>query len=332
MFRLIKIRLKIEIMNDQRSNIPHTLSNAPHVTGTTDVYLIVGDPVEQVRAPEIFNSLFASMGIDAVLVPVLVAPENLDTFVKSAFLGKNIKGMWVAIPHKAPMLGVLDHCSELGRIAGAVNAVRRNADGTIEGGLFDGEGFVASLDYFNVGYAGKRVLIVGAGGGAAAIGASLARSVGAAREVAFYDPAPGKAQEVALRIAEAAGTDVFAVASSDPAGFDVVVNASPLGLKLTDPMPCDVARLEPHAALIDIVMKNQPTPVVRAARARGLNAQPGFEMLIQQTPMYLDFFGFSEAAQRVRRDATFLREQIYPALLQDEIRRPAQAGHFSALA
>lgn len=300
----------------------------PAVTGSTDVYLILGDPVEQVRAPELFNQIFARMGIDAVLVPVHVAPEHLEVFVKTAFLAKNIKGMWVAIPHKAPMMGLLDSCSELGRIAGAVNGIRRNAQGQMEGGLFDGEGLLAALNYFNMPCAGQRVLIVGAGGGAAAIGASLAcAGASAPAEVAFYDPVPGKAQAVAARIAGATRRRVFAVDSNDPAGFDLVINASPLGLKLDDAMPCDVSRLEPHAALLDIVMKNQPTPVVRAARARGLNAQPGFEMMIQQAHLYLEFFGFSDAAQMVRRDATFLREQIYPAALHGEIRRPAQASH-----
>lgn len=324
MFRLAKVHLEMQIMSDHRSNPAIAKPMVPPVTGSTDVYLILGDPVAQVLAPETFNPLFASMGMDVILVPVQVAPEHLHAFVKTAFLARNIKGLWLTIPHKTPVMAALDHCSALGRMAGAVNAIRRRADGTLEGGLFDGEGFMASLDYFNIAYADKRVLILGAGGAAAAIGASLAlaRRAGVAAEVAFFDPAAGKAAGVADRIAAATGTLVHAVATNDPAGFDVVVNASPLGLNLTDPLPCDVARLEPHAALLDIVMKNQPTPVVRAARARGLQAQPGFEMLIQQTHLYLDFFGFTEAAQRVRSDATSLREQIYPEVLQGEIRRP----------
>lgn len=301
--------------------MPSIPSTASCVNGSTDVYLILGDPVEQVLAPETFNPLFASFGYDAILVPIQVAPENLHSFVKTAFLAKNIKGMWVTIPHKAPVMAVLDHCSALGNIAGAVNAIRRHADGTLEGGLFDGEGFVASLDYFRISYSDKRVLMIGAGGAAAAIAASLTRPGpgGAAAEVAFFDSAPDKAVTLAARIAAASTAFVHPVASNDPAGFDLVVNATPLGLRPTDPLPCDVARLSPNAALVDIVMKNQPTPWVQGARARGLNAQPGFEMMIQQAPLYLDFFGFHKAAQRVRKDTTFLREQIYPAVLQSEI-------------
>ena len=300
----------------------------PVITGSTDVYLILGDPVEQVRAPETFNPLFAAFGSNAVLLPVLVAPADLSAFVKSVFLAKNIKGLWVTMPHKEAIVGALDSCSELAQIAGAVNAVRRNEQGQLEGGLFDGEGLLDSLRYFDMDYAGKRVLILGAGGAAAAIAASLAlpRPGGAAGEIAFYNPIPEKAQQLAQRIQDATGTTLRVMPSNDPAGFDLVINASPLGMTNADPLPCDPARLEQHAGVMDIVMKNQPTPWVRAARARGLNAQPGFEMLIQQTHLYLDFFGFNAAAQAVRVDATALREQIYPSVLQGEIRRACRAS------
>ena len=297
-------------MTDQR---------VPDISGTTDVYLILGDPVEQVKAPESFNLIFARMGIDAVLVPVQVAPADLNVFVRTAFRAANIKGMWVAIPHKAPIAALLDDCTDFGRIAGAVNAVRRNADGTIGGGLFDGEGFVASLEYFGIAWSGLKVLIVGAGGGAAAIGASLALGTRASAEIAFYDPVHGKAREVAVRIQQQSQAVVRAVDSNDPDGYQLVINASPLGLRKEDPLPLDVARMAPDAALVDILMKNQPTPLVRAARARGLVAKPGFEMMIQQTHLYLDFFGFHDAAQLVRKDCDFIRELIYPQELLGEI-------------
>lgn len=314
-------------MNDQRLNHPTTPAMMPGVSGSTDVYLILGDPVEQVLAPETFNPLFARFGHDAVLVPVQVAPENLHTFVKTTFLAKNIKGMWVTIPHKVPVMDVLDSCSDLARLAGAVNAIRRNVDGTLEGGLFDGEGFVNSLNYFNIAFAGKKVLILGAGGAAAAIGASLVqtRTTGHVLEVALYDPTPGKANEVAQRLSASHTAQIHAAATSDPAGFDLVVNASPLGLNTTDPLPCDTSHLDPQAAVVDIVMKNYPTPLVSTARALGRHAEPGFEMLIQQAHLYMDFFGFTDIAAALRHDTASIREQIYPAKLQGELAKT----HFS---
>jgi shikimate dehydrogenase len=299
----------------------------PSIRGNTDVFLIPGDPVEQVRAPEVFNLVFRTLGINAVLVPVHVQQADISSFVRAAFLAKNIKGMFLAIPHKARVMDLLAHCNEEGRVAGAVNGIRRNPDGALEGGLFDGTGCLSALDYYRMPYAGKRVLILGAGGGASAIAGALAMAGRRApAEIALYDPVPGKALAAASHIgaaARAVGTRVLAAVTNDPAACDLVIHASPLGLQLSDPLPCDVARLPAHAAVLDILMKNQPTPLVRAARARGLAAQPGFEMLIQQTPLYLDFFGFHDAALAVRRDATFLREHLYPQELQGEIRAAA---------
>jgi shikimate dehydrogenase len=291
-------------------------ANVHAITGHTEVYFILGDPIEQVLAPTSFNRIFAQMGINAVLVPMQVPPAKLADFVTSAFNAPNVKGLWVTIPHKSAVMPLLGSYSALAGAAGAVNAVRRKADGSLDGGLFDGEGFVAGLDFAGIAYAGQKVLVLGAGGAASAIGASLVLAgPRAAAQVSFFDPLLSRATALATRLNRTAATVVDAVNHNDPAGFDLVINASPLGLKASDPLPCDVTRLASHAALVDILMKNQPTPVVRAALARGLQAQAGFEMMIQQTHLYLDFFGFADAAKALRTDATFVRELIYPVEL-----------------
>ena len=300
------------------------------INGSTDVFLIAGDPVEQVRAPQVFNLIFKTLGINAVLVPAHVRAQDIHGFVQSAFLAQNIKGMFLAIPHKALVMGLLSSCNSHGQAAGAVNGIRRNLQGQFEGGLFDGIGFVRALDYFGVAYAGKKILILGAGGGASAIAAALALTTsGSPMQISLYDPSPGKAQAVASQIAAAVTptqTQCLAARSNDPAGFDVVVNASPLGLAAGDAMPCDVSRLASHAAVVDILMKNQPTPFLQAARSRGLQAEAGFEMLIQQAPDYLEFFGYPEAAKVVRQDAGFIREYLYPPAMALEIKSLRCAG------
>lgn len=283
------------------------------VSGSTDVYLILGDPVEQVKAPESFNRIFARHGIDAVLVPAQVAPRDLEGFVRAVFKAPNIRGLWVTIPHKTAIAAMCSECDALGSVAGAVNAVRRNADGSLSGALFDGEGFVASLDHLGIAWRGQRVLVIGSGGAGAAIGASFTRAAEPVAALAFYDPVAQQSRTLAARLHGQGTARVDAVDSNDPAGYDLVINASPLGLEADDPLPCDVARMAPHAALVDILMKNQPTPIVRAARARGLVAEPGFEMMIQQAHLYLEFFGFHAAARAVREDSDFLRELLVPA-------------------
>ncbi|MET0310568.1 MAG: shikimate dehydrogenase [Burkholderiaceae bacterium] len=292
------------------------------ITGTTALYLIIGDPVGQVRAPEVFNLVFERLGIDAALLPAHVAPSGLEAFLRGAFEARNLEGLFLAIPHKPLVMPFLDEASPIALAAGAVNGVRRTADGRLVGGQFDGLGFVSALAHFGIEFRGPahRTLIIGAGGGASAIAASMASE--GATSVCLYDPVPGRAEALSERVMKhfpACATR--AVRTNDPAGYDLVVNASPLGLQHGDALPCEVSRMNPGTAVMDILMKNQPTPFVRAARARGLTAHPGFEMLIQQAPHYLEFFGHADAAARVRRDATFIREMIYPAELAGEIPR-----------
>jgi shikimate dehydrogenase len=208
------------------------------------------------------------------------------------------------------MVDLLDRCDRLGHAAGAVNAARRNADGTLEGALFDGVGFVKALDQWGVRVEGRAAIVVGVGGGGVAIAASLAaRGVG---RLALYDSAPGRTAAIAQRLRAEFGIDVQASASPDPAGFDLVVNATPLGLKADDPLPFDVERLSPNATVVDILMKNQPTPLLRACHARGIIAYPGFEMLVQQIPEYLSFFGYDSIAATVQADPSEVRARLVP--------------------
>ena len=281
-----------------------------HITGSTRVFMILGDPVAQVRAPEALNHLFARHGVNAVLVPALVAPRDFAAFVRHVFTARNIDGLMLTIPHKTAMLALLDRCDRLGTIAQAVNAARRNADGTVDGALFDGVGFVKGLDQFGITPSGARVLVVGAGGGGAAIAASLAdRGVA---KLALHDADAERSAAVAARLRSAwPSLYIVAAATPDPAGYDLVVNATPLGLGASDPLPFDPARLDAGAAVVDIVMKNQPTPLLRTCQARGVRAYPGFEMMIQQLPEYLEFLGLHELARTVAGDSSELRRLMH---------------------
>ena len=294
------------------------------ISGSTLAYLIPGDPVRNVRLPRMFNAAFERFGIDAVLVPVQVPLRDFAVFFKSAFLARNVRGMVIAPPHKPLVVDLLDGCGLFGRVAGSVNVVRRIENSELEGDLFDGEGLLGALDHFNIPFRGKRVLILGAGVSAAAIGVALAEggTVDGAEHIAFYDTSAGRAAGVAAKLDAFFDANVVAVDSNAPEGYDLVINATPLGLDEADALPVDVARMDGHAALFDILLRNQPTPLVRAARARGLNAQAGFEMLIQQMPHYFGYFGHKDAAEALRKDADFLRELIYPPAMAAEIRQP----------
>lgn len=120
---------------------------------------------------------------------------------------------------------------------------------------------------------------------------------------------------MAASLAAGFGIDAQAAASSDPAGFDLVISASPPGLKADDPppfAPFDMARLNANARVVDILMKHATTPLTRACAARGIPAHPGFEMMVQQAPKYLAFFGFPQIANAVQADPSAVRALFTP--------------------
>lgn len=281
------------------------------ITGHTKVFYCVADPIDQVRAPEVFNEVFARHEVDAVMVPMQVHPSQLSATLRTIFNSPTVGGVSLSIPHKAAAVDIVDCSSKSATVANAVNAIRRMTDGRLEGELFDGEGFRRSLDRAEIAYANQRVLIIGAGGAASAVATSLAAAD--VQEIALFDPDHAKAEQLARRLREAFGIKATSLSKGDPRGFDLIVNASPIGLKSSDPLPVDVSAIAQHAAVCDILMKNQPTPLLRAAAARGLSAEPGFDMLIQQTPLYLEYFGYPDLAESVRTDDSYLRKMLFPA-------------------
>lgn len=277
----------------------------PTVRGSTSVLMVAADPVAQVKAPEAYNLVFARCGIDAVAVPAQVHRDHLGAFVREALALGNLRGLVVSIPHKTPLMQLLDRFDSAATAAGAVNAVRRAADGALEGALFDGVGFVRALAHHGVACEQRRALLVGAGGAGLAIATALAAS--GLAELAVFDTDRQRVVTLLQRIAPAPGR---IAPSADPAGFDLVVNATPLGLNDTDPLPLDATRVQRHATVVDILMTRRPTPLLQALRARGITAYTGHEMLVQQMPAYLDYFGFSTAAAALRGGQPGLMQEL----------------------
>jgi shikimate dehydrogenase len=277
-----------------------------NISGTTRVFLVVGDPVIQVQAPAIFNRIFQRHGLDAVLVPAQVPAADFPAFARQVLRAGNISGLWLTIPHKTALVAELADMDSSARVAQSVNAVRRAADGRLEGALFDGTGLVAALRHLGIEPRGLRVLLLGTGGAGAAIATALLEN--GVATLALHDLGT-RAQALADRLG-GLGAGRLQVQGSDPAGFDLVVHATPLGLREDDPLPFDVARLDPGARVIDILMKHAPTRLLRACAARGIEAHPGFEMLVQQVPDYLDFFGMPDAARALRTDLSEVRQAL----------------------
>jgi shikimate dehydrogenase len=168
------------------------------ITGNTRLYGIVADPVSQVKTPQTMRKVFDKRGTDGVLVPMHVAPEGLPAFVQALRGVLNFGGMIATVPHKTAMVDLCDDITPAARLVGAVNIVRRNADGSLSGDILDGQGFLAGLRQHGIEPSGMRVFLSGAGGAAKAIAFALADAgVGC---LDFYNRTPAKAQDIIARL------------------------------------------------------------------------------------------------------------------------------------
>ena len=252
----------------------------------------------------IYNPYFESVGIDAVVMPMGVRAEDYESALRTIFKFTNIRGALITMPHKVTTCQLVDELSPTARIAGACNAILLRPDGTLLGDMFDGEGFVRGVLRKGVKLDGTRVLVVGSGGVGSAIAASLA-AAGVA-EIALFDVNAGSANRLADRLRAHYGALQVSTGSNDPAGYDVVVNATPLGMNDGDEMPMDVSRIEPTAFVGEVVMKQEMTAFLAAAQARGCAVQVGSDMLFEQIPAYLEFFGFPTTTAEVLRSVARL--------------------------
>ena len=273
------------------------------INGSTSLIAHIGYPTHAFKSPLIYNPYFEQAGIDAVVVPMGCEAGDFPVFLRSVFKLTNIRGALITMPHKITTVGLLDEATTTVQIAGACNAVRRDADGRLQGDLFDGEGFVRGVRRKAGRIAGARALVVGCGGVGSAIAASLA-AAGIA-ELSLHDLRSGQAEALAGRLAKHYPALRLSM-GADPAGHGLVVNATPMGMNEGDPMPMDVGRIAPDAFVGEVVMKQDMTPFLRAVKARGCSFQVGVDMLFEQIPAYLEFFGLPTTTPDVLRSVARL--------------------------
>jgi shikimate dehydrogenase len=247
----------------------------------------------------IYNPYFEEAGVNAVVVPMGCKSEHYPEFLKSVFLLDNIRGALITMPHKVTTVGLLDEVTASVRVAGACNAVKRLADGRLVGDMFDGAGFVRGVQRKGFDLTGKRVLVVGTGGVGCAIAASLAGAGIAA--ISLFDVNNASSEALAQRLKDNYPKIEVRTGSPDPAGHDLVVNATPMGMNDGDPLPLDVSRLSPSTFVGEVVMKAETTAFLAAAQARGCQTQVGTDMLYEQIPAYLEYFGLPTTTADVLR-------------------------------
>jgi shikimate dehydrogenase len=274
------------------------------ISGRTTLIAHLGYPTHTFQAPLVYNPWFEKNDIDAVLVPMGVRAEDYPGVLKSVFRLTNIRGALVTMPHKVTTIGLVHEITPTAEIAGATNAVLLREDGSLLGDQFDGEGFVRGVLHKGFDVAGRRALVVGSGGVGSAIAASLA--AGGVRALGLFDVRAETADALAARIRRHYPEIEISTGSNDPAEYDMVVNATPLGMNPGEPLPVDVDRITPGAFVGEVVLAPRMTPFLEAAGARGCPIQVGSDMLFEQIPAHLAFFGFGTATPEELRDGARL--------------------------
>lgn len=260
----------------------------PNLDSNSRVYAVFGDPIHQVQTPRLINPIFAAAGVNIYAVPFQISAEQFAAAWDVFSAIPNLAGISTTIPHK---VAAAKRCSTLtptAKAVGAVNCIQRAEDGQMNGALFDGIGFVGGLGEAKSRLRGARVLIVGAGGAGRTIAYALAEE-----GVAKIDLMDISAESVVFTAAmvNALRGEECAVVADGSAGwdYDIVINASPIGVKADGKFPMPASAIRPDMLVADIASLTEETALLRAARAAGATVSDGNDMLLAQIHLMAGF-------------------------------------------
>lgn len=256
----------------------------PQLDGETQVVFIIGDPIAQVKSPALLSARFAARGLNAVCVPGHVSAAEVPGFFTGLRTLQNAPGLVITVPHKQASLGYCDHLTDRARYARSVNVMRRTVRGWV-GDNTDGQGYCRGIEAEGGIIAGRRVLLIGAGGAGAAIAYEVLAKGAAHLAICEIDAA--RRDSLIARL-EAAFPGRLSVGTDDPTGFDIIANATPLGMCEGDPLPVQVEKLVPGQFAACPITKPARSPFIEAAAASGCQTMPGIGMFKAQEELLVE--------------------------------------------
>jgi shikimate dehydrogenase len=265
----------------------------PVIEGASRLYVIVGDPVAQVKSPPVYNAKFAAAGMGTVMVPAHIPSDHFEETMRGLMRLGNLDGLMVTVPFKSRIMPLVDRVLPMGQKVGAINAARREKDGTWTGDMFDGTGLIRGLTSRSISMKGRKVMLVGAGGGGSAVAIAVADAGAAA--VSVFDADGAKAEAVAGRIAQHYPACIARHGAVAFEGHDTFINATPIGMAPGDGPPVPLDGLRPDMLVIDIIMKPEVTPLMAHARTLGCTVVGGKAMLEGQAEQVAEFYRIGAA-------------------------------------
>ena len=256
------------------------------LSGATRVHFIVGDPIAQVKSPYGVTQAFEARGRNAVCIPAHVRSADLRQWHEGVSQSHNVDGIIVTVPHKLAYQDLCATLSPRAEFLQAVNTLRRNADGSWHGDMFDGLGYVQALREKGCQLAGRRALLVGAGGAGSAIAHSLV--VAGVGELAVHDENTARRDSLIARL-NSLNQGKVVIGSPDPSGFDVALNATPIGMQAQDPLPLLADRLSATTFVGCVITAPAVPPLIAQARSLGCVTLTGADMFAKVRDLMVDF-------------------------------------------
>lgn len=263
------------------------------INGQTRLLAIVGDPIAQVRSPEVFNPRLAAAGHDVVLVPLHVPAAEFEAIMPAVMRVPNLAGLIITTPFKERAAALVSRLGAIGSQVGAINAMRPEQDGSWTGDMFDGAGLIAALRGLGQLPAGRKVTLLGAGGAGSAIAMALAEAGAAA--IRIFDQIEDRARQLARRVAEHYPNCAAVAGLPTLDDRDLLVNATPVGMAPEFALAPFVGDLHPGLTVIDIVPTPEQTKLLEAAKSAGCPTTNGQAMIAGQADAVMRFLGLGPA-------------------------------------
>jgi len=286
------------------------MSNQTHVFG------IFGDPISHSLSPVIHNAAFLALNLPHYYVPFHVPKERLKEAI-SAVVGLGIGGINVTIPHKETVIPFLSDLSDEARKIGAVNTVEVSGNHLI-GHNTDGLGFLNSLLELNINPCGLRVILLGAGGAARGVAVSLLNAH--ISELCIVARSAERRSILYNDLCSLFPNNEISAYSLDKDDFGdeptLLINTTPLGMNVGDPLPYPRGRIYPDWVVSDLVYNPVKTRFLRAAEKAGAKIVPGIGMLLHQATLSFEIFTQQKApieAMRMAILAYFLKKTGIPS-------------------
>lgn len=276
----------LEKLLERYANIP--MNQVDFVNGKTRVYGIVGDPIEQVRSPEMVTWEMQKRDHNAVLIPMHIARDEFDTVMPHIMRMRNLDGLIFTIPFKAQAIALAKTLGPQASQIGAINALKKHSNGAWSGEIFDGIGCVEAFKQRGITLQDKRLQLIGLGGAGSAICVALAYEK--PKLLRLFDINAQTTERMAKMVNTISPQTVVEVGLPLAEGIDILLNASPVGMLSDARLPLAVEQFKKELIVFDAIVMPENTPLLSLAQDCGCQVVRGREMMLGQISKIVDYF------------------------------------------